>query len=49
MFGIANYSFNAVQRTDLTKDQHYDEVLSEIKREEIMAATKHLERRKLPQ
>lgn len=44
-YQIANYSFNVVQRDDFTKDPHYSEVMSEIKREEIMTATKHFDRR----
>jgi hypothetical protein len=44
-FAIGTYSFNVVRRDDVTKDPHYEDVMSEIKREEIMAATKHLEKK----
>lgn len=43
--GVANYSFGVTRRDDFTKDPHFAEVMSEIKREEIMGSNRLMERR----
>ena len=44
-FSMAYYSFGVTRRDDFTKDPHFAEVMSEIKREEIMGNNRIMDRR----